>query len=72
MIRVLLKTFVEKKRDGRSVTVNIYDNYPRTEQELFELKVPSDYDCIVIHRVSKNTVNVCLIKKEFDGEEIIL
>lgn len=36
MIRVLLQTF----RDGRSV----YDNYPRTEEELIQLQVPKGYE----------------------------
>lgn len=64
MIRVLLQVF----RDGRSV----YDNYPHTEKELIELKVPEGYECILIHKVAQDTVNVCLIQKEYEGEVIIL
>ena len=64
MIRVLLQTF----RDGRSV----YDNYPRTEEELIQLQVPDGYECILIHKVAKDTFNVCLIQKEFEGEVIVL
>ena len=64
MIRVLLQTF----RDGRSV----YDNYPSTEQQLIALKVPEGYECILIHRVAQDTVNVCLIQKEYPEEVIIL
>ena len=52
MVRVLLQTF----RAGRSV----YDNYPRSEQELIELQVPQGYECILIHKVASDTVNVCL------------
>ena len=64
MIRVLLQTF----RDGRSV----YDNYPHTEKELIELRVPQGYECILIHKVASDTVNVCLIQKEFEEEVIVL
>ena len=64
MIRVLLQVF----RDGRSV----YDNYPHTEQELIELKVPEGFECILVHKVAQDTVNVCLIQKEFEGEVIVL
>ena len=64
MIRVLLQTF----RDGRSV----YDCYPYTERELVQLQVPEGYECILIHKVAEDTVNVCLIKKEFEGEVIVL
>ena len=64
MIRVLLQTF----RDGRSV----YDNYPYTEQELIELKVPKGFECILVHKVAQNTVNVCLIQKEYPEEVILL
>ena len=68
MIRVLLQTFVEREGDGRSV----YDNYPHTEQELIELKVPEGYECILVHKVAQDTVNVCLIQKEYPEEVIIL
>ena len=64
MIRVLLQVF----RDGRSV----YDNYPRSEQELIKLKVPEGYECVLIHKVAEDTVNVCLIQKEFEEEVIVL
>ena len=68
MIRVLLQTFVEREGVGRSV----YDNYPHTEQELIELKVPEGYECILVHKVAQDTVNVCLIQKEYEGEVIVL
>ena len=64
MIRVLLQGF----RDGRSV----YDNYPRTEEELIQLQVPEGYECILIHKVAQDTVNVCLIQKEYPEGVIIL
>ena len=64
MIRILLQTF----RDGRSV----YPNHPQTEEELIELQVPAGYECILIHKVAKNTFNVCLIQKEFEREVIVL
>ena len=68
MIRVLLQTFVEEDGVGRSV----YPNCPRTEKELIELQVPSGYECILVHRVSRDTINICLIKKEFPEEGIVL
>ena len=68
MIRVLLQTFVEREGVGRSV----YDNHPRTEKDLLELQVPSGYECILVHRVSRDTINICLIKKEFPEEGIVL
>ena len=68
MIRVLLQTFVEREGVGRSV----YDNYPHTEQELIELKVPEGYECILVHKVAQDTVNVCLIQKEYPEEVIVL
>ena len=69
MIRVLLQTFVQE--DGR-VGRSVYDNPPRTEEELIQLQVPEGYECILIHKVAENTVNVCLIQKEFEGEVIVL
>ena len=68
MIRVLLQTFVEREGVGRSV----YDNHPQNEKELVALQVPNGFECILIHRVSQDTVNVCLIQKEYPEEVIIL
>ncbi len=69
MVRVLLQTFVQENgRVGRSV----YDNHPRTEKDLLELQVPDGYECILVHRVSHDTVNICLIQKEYPEEVIVL
>lgn len=68
MVRVLLQTFVEREGVGRSV----YPNHPQTEEELVQLQVPENYECILIHKVASDTVNVCLIQKEYEGEVIIL
>jgi len=50
----------------------VYPNHPQTEEELIELQVPAGYECILIHKVAKDTFNVCLIQKEFEGEVIVL
>jgi len=68
MIRVLLQTFVEENGVGRSV----YDNHPQNEKELVAHQVPNGFECILVHRVSQDTVNVCLIQKEYPEEVIIL
>lgn len=68
MIRVLLQTFVEEDGVGRSV----YPNCPRTEKKLIELQVPSGYECILVHRVSRDTINICLIQKKYPEEVIVL
>lgn len=68
MIKVLLQTFVKENGVGRSV----YPNFPHSEKQAFDMETPEGFECVVVHRVSKDTVNVVLIQKEYPEEVIFI
>ncbi|MBR7132557.1 MAG: hypothetical protein IKD04_03410 [Clostridia bacterium] len=64
MLKILIQKFIDDKPQ--------FNRSPYQLKEAIEMELPKNFECIVIHRLSSNTINVYGISKEYETEVIVL